>query len=120
METRPVLLAVMVFFAAAYGGFFGAGLGIMLLAVLGLFSHEQLTKLNALKQALQFLVNLLAAAFFVFSGRVTWALVPTMAVGSLAGGAIGGRLVTKVPEKLLRFGVVTAGVAVAAVFIARG
>jgi uncharacterized membrane protein YfcA len=43
-----------------------------------------------------------------------------MAVGSLAGGAIGGRLVTKVPEKLLRFGVVTAGVAVAAVFIARG
>jgi uncharacterized membrane protein YfcA len=102
--------------AAVYGGFFGAGLGIMLLAVLGLFSSENLVKVNAVKQVLSFVINLVAAAFFAFSNQVSWELVPIMAVGSLIGGAGGGRLVRLVNPSVLRRVVVVAGVAVAVSF----
>ncbi|HLI53847.1 MAG TPA: sulfite exporter TauE/SafE family protein [Acidimicrobiales bacterium] len=110
------LQAVLVFVASVYGGFFGAGLGIMLLAVLGVFRRGPLSGANALKQALSFVINLVAALFFLFSGRVAWAVVPVMAVGSLAGGLLGGKLVPVIPERLLRQVVVLAGAAVAASF----
>lgn len=109
-------LLALLFAAAAYGGFFGAGLGIMLLAVLGLFTTKPLTQANALKQALSFVVNLVAAVFFAFSGHVVWELVPVMAVGSLLGGLIGGRLVQVIDSEFLRRIVVVAGVAVAISF----
>lgn len=115
---RPHLLVLAVFAGAVYGGFFGAGLSIMLLAVLGLFSQEPLTKLNAMKQVLSFVCNLVAAIFFAFSGHTVWVLVPVMAVGSLIGGVIGGRLVRFVEPAQLRAVVVTAGVAVAVWFLA--
>ena len=114
-QRQPVLL-VTVFAAAVYGGFFGAGLGIMLLAVLGLFTVDSLVQVNALKQVLQFVVNLVAAAFFVFSGHVRWQLVPVMAAASVIGGTAGGRLVQVIDAVLLRRVVVVAGVAVAVVF----
>lgn len=113
---RRAVFLLTVFLGAAYGGFFGAGLGIMLLALLALFSVESLTRLNALKQALSFVINLVAALFFLFSGKVTWILVPLMAVGSLVGGLVGGRLVKVIDGELLRRLVVVAGVAVAISF----
>ncbi len=113
---RSPTLFVLVFLAAIYGGFFGAGLSIMLLAVLGLFSYDPLAKVNALKQALAFVINLVAAVFFAFSGRVVWELVPVMAAGSMLGGFTGGRLVTVIDSTWLRRLVVVAGVAVAISF----
>jgi len=109
-------LVASVFAAAAYGGFFGAGLSIMLLAVLGMFSWEPLTKLNALKQALAFVVNLVAAVFFAFSDHVVWSLVLVMAAASMVGGLLGGRVVTVIDSGLLRKLVVVAGLAVAVSF----
>jgi uncharacterized membrane protein YfcA len=109
-------LLVTIFAAAMYGGFFGAGLGIMLLALLGLFSAEPLVRLNALKQALSFVINLVAAVFFVFSGHVLWDLAPLMAGAALIGGLVGGRLVQVIDQVLLRRLVVVAGVAVAVAF----
>jgi uncharacterized membrane protein YfcA len=111
-----IALLITVFLSAVYGGFFGAGLGIMLLAVLGLFSSEPLVKVNALKQALSFVVNLAAAIFFVFSGKVVWELVPVMAAASIVGGVTGGRLVQVIDAGLMRGLVVGIGVAVAIVF----
>jgi hypothetical protein len=111
----PVLV-LSVFAAAVYGGFFGAGLGIMLLAVLGLFRAGSLIQVNALKQVLSFVINLVAAGFFAFSGHVRWELVPVMAAASLLGGAGGGRLVTVIDGVLLRRLVVVAGVGVAVAF----
>lgn len=111
--THRITFMLTIFIGAVYGGFFGAGLGIMLLALLGLFSDESLVRLNALKQALSFVVNLIAALFFVFSGRVVWLLVPVMAAGSLIGGFAGGRMVRLINPKLLRNVVVVAGVGVA-------
>ena len=114
--SHPSALTVLVFLASIYGGFFGAGLGIMLLAVLGLASADPLAKVNALKQWLSFVVNLVAAAFFAFSGHVVWVAVAVMAVCSLIGGFAGGRLVPVIPETALRRVVVVAGLAVAISF----
>jgi uncharacterized membrane protein YfcA len=115
MTCSPILL-VTVFAAAVYGGFFGAGLGIMLLAVLGLFSAEPLGRVNALKQALSFVINLVAALFFAFSGEVRWPLVPVMAAASILGGILGGRFVRVIDPAMLRRVVVAVGVVVAIVF----
>jgi uncharacterized membrane protein YfcA len=113
-QTAPMGAAVL--FAAVYGGFFGAGLGIMLLAVLGLFSAERLIRLNALKQALSFVINIVAAVCFAITGHVRWELVPVMAVAALIGGHVGGRMTRLVNPTVLRRIVVVAGVAIAISF----
>jgi uncharacterized membrane protein YfcA len=105
-----------VFAAAVYGGFFGAGLGIMLLAILGLFSDDRLVRVNAVKQALAFVINICAAVLFAATGHVRWELVPVMAVAALIGGNIGGRLSRVVNPTILRRVVVLFGIAVAVQF----
>jgi uncharacterized membrane protein YfcA len=109
-------LVASVFFAAVYGGFFGAGLGIMLLAVLGLFTTQSLLQVNALKQALAFVINVVAAVFFAISGHVAWELVPVMAVAAMVGAVFGTRLVRVISPSHLRIVVVIVGVAVAIAF----
>jgi uncharacterized membrane protein YfcA len=111
----PWLLTV-TFLGAIYGGFFGAGLGIMLLAVLGLFLSDTMLRVNALKQALQLAINILAAVFFAVSGHVRWELVPVMAVAAVIGGTVGGRFVRVVDPTWLRRAVVVFGLVVAADF----
>jgi uncharacterized membrane protein YfcA len=99
--------------AGIYGGYFGAGLGIMLLALLGLLLEEPLAQVNALKQALSLVINVVAGAFFVFSGKVAWGYAAMMAVGSLAGGHVGGHLAGRLNARVLRLVVVVFGVIVA-------
>jgi len=106
--------------AAVYGGYFGAGLSVIVLAALGLSARESLTRLNAAKQAIALVVNLAAAAFFLFSGQVAWTFAAVMAVGALGGGALGGRLAGRLPPTALRRTVVGLGLIVAAVYFARG
>ena len=114
-HAHPALL-VAVFFAAVYGGFFGAGLGIMLLAVLGLLTTQSLLQVNALKQALSFVINVVAATFFAISGHVAWELVPVMAVAAMLGAVFGTRLVRAISPYRLRLVVVVVGVGVAIAF----
>jgi uncharacterized protein len=106
--------------AAIYGGYFGAGLSVIVLAVLGLVLSDSLTQLNALKQAIAFCVNLAAAIFFVFSGKVVWPVALVMAVCALLGGALGGRLAGRIKPSILRRLVVAIGLAVAAIYFVRG
>jgi uncharacterized membrane protein YfcA len=112
----PAVLIGTVFAGAVYGGFFGAGLGIMLLALLGLFLDDTMVRVNAVKQVLQFAINILAAAFFAVSGHVRWELVPVMGVAGILGGTFGGRLVRVVNPTWLRRAVVVFGLAVAVEF----
>lgn len=114
----PVAVAA-VAVASVYGGYFGAGLGIILLAVLGAVLHDDLVRVNALKQVLSIAVNVAATVFFVFSGRVVWAAAVAVAVGALLGGRVGGRLVRRLPAPVLRGVVITVGVFVATVFFAK-
>ena len=92
--------------AAVYGGYFGAGLSVILLASLGLFYNESLTRLNALKQALAFATNIAAAVVFIFSGRVMWSVAAVMAVCALAGGTFGGKIAGSINPAVLRWMVV--------------
>jgi uncharacterized membrane protein YfcA len=105
--------------AAIYGGYFGAGLSVIVLAVLGITLEDTLTRLNALKQAVAFSANIAAAIFFLFSGKVVWSAALVMAVGAVIGGALGGRLAGRVKPSTLRWIVVTIGVAVSIVYLLR-
>lgn len=106
--------------AAIYGGYFGAGLSVIVLAALGLTTSDSLTRLNALKQMVAFTVNVAAALFFVFTGPVVWPLALVMAMGALAGGALGGRLAGRMQPTVLRWIVVGLGVVVASAYFVRG
>jgi uncharacterized membrane protein YfcA len=116
--SRPdaVWLVPVVAVIAVYGGFFGAGIGVMLLAVLGLGVHEPLTRANALKQILSLTINVVAAAFFVFSGKVWWTVAAVMGVGSWLGGAAGGRMVGRLDPERFRVVVVVIGTAISLVY----
>jgi uncharacterized protein len=109
-----------VFLASIYGGYFGAGLSVIVLAVLGLVLEDTLTRLNGLKQAIAFSVNIAAAIFFVFSGQVVWLAAIVMAVGALIGGALGGRLAGRVQPSSLRRIVVIIGLIVGVIYLVRG
>lgn len=113
---NPAFMMGAVFLAAIYGGYFGAGLGVILMAVLGLVTDENMTRLNFLKQALGFVINLAAAIYFAFSGKVDWGIAAIMIFGSLLGGWVGGKLANRVKPGILRWVVVTAGLIAAVVF----
>jgi uncharacterized membrane protein YfcA len=112
--------ALPVFAASIYGGYFGAGLSVIVLAALGLLLDDSLTRLNATKQAIGFAANTAAALLFLFSGQVYWPAGLVMAVGAVAGGAIGGRLAGRIRPATLRLVVVAVGVVVALVYLLRG
>jgi hypothetical protein len=113
------LAAPLVGVTAVYGGYFGAGMGVMVLTVLGLCLDDTLTRLNALKQSISLAANVAAALFFVGAGHVAWPFAAVMAVGALAGGALGGHLAGRVPPAALRVTVVTIGLAVGVVYLLR-
>lgn len=119
-RTGTWLAALPLGLAAVYGGYFGAGLGVILLAVLSLTLNDSLTELNALKQVISFFTNTAAALFFVFSGDVVWPVAMVMAVFALAGGALGGRLAGRIQPSTLRWVVVIVGVVVSIVYFIRG
>ena len=100
------------FLAAAYGAYFGAGVGIMMLAILGIFLADTLQRLNALKGLLSLLVNLIAAVAFVLFAEVAWVAVAVMAVTSLLGGQLGVVLARRLNDRALRWLVIVFGVAV--------
>jgi uncharacterized membrane protein YfcA len=118
--SHEALAVLPVFAASVYGGYFGAGLSVIVLAALGLLVDDSLTRLNAVKQAVGFAANTAAAALFVFSGQVHWPAAAVMTVGAVAGGALGGRLAGRVRPGTLRIVVVAVGLAVGLAYLARG
>lgn len=117
LETLGLIPA---FLAAVYGGYFGAGVSVIVLAVLGLVLDDTLTRINALKQGIAFAINLAAAVFFVCTGPVNWPVALIMAVGALLGGALGGKLAGRIPPARLRAIVVAVGVVISAIYFLRG
>ena len=108
-----------VFVAGIYGGYFGAGLSVIILAVLGVILEDTLTRLNALKQGIAFSVNIAAAVLFLFSGRVVWPAAVVMAAGAILGGMLGGKIAGRIKPTTLRWVVVTIGVVVAVIYLVR-
>jgi len=110
-------LIIVVFIAAIYGGYFGAGLGVILLATLGIFLKDKLTNLNVLKQAISLSVNLTAAIYFIFSGEINWWFASIMAIGALLGGYIGGHFASKLNPEVFKWIVVGIGSCVGIVYL---
>jgi uncharacterized membrane protein YfcA len=108
----PSVLSAAAGLLAAYGGCFGAGHGVMLIALLGLGIDEDLHVVNALKNAA---VATAAAAAFILAAvaKLNWAVVLLIAVGSVLGSQIGARLGRRLPAPVLRFVVVGLGLLVA-------
>jgi hypothetical protein len=109
----PLLLQGSVLLAAGYGAYFGAGLGILLLGILGVLLADELPRTNALKNVLSLLVNVVAVLAFAAFGPVAWDAAGVVAGTSLLGGYLGARLAGRVPAGLLRGAVVAYGLAVA-------
>lgn len=119
-SNQPTALAAPVVFAAAiYGGYFGAGLSVIVLAALALTLPETLTRLNGLKQAIALVCNLLAALLFALRAPLAWGEVAVMAIAALLGGALGGRLAERLDPGRLRGLVVMLGLLMAAVYFRR-
>ncbi len=103
-----------IFMTAVYGGYFGAGLSIMLLSVLALARSDGLVLLNALKQLLALVICLMSAIVFLFSGHIAWLSATALAVGFLGGGHTGGRIASRLSAGRLRQLVVIFGLTMAA------
>ena len=115
-DLSPSWVAVAgVFLATIYGGYFGAALGVIVLAVLGVTIGDTLRRLNATKAVISLVDGSVSVVVFGLFGPVNWAYVAVAAPTTLAGGYIGARLARRIDENLLRVVIVVFGVVVAAV-----
>ena len=104
----PVLLV------GIYGGYFGAGAGIIMLAVLSLETLEPLPVTNAVKNITMTAANCVAAVIFAFESPVNWPAAAAIAIGVLLGSRCGPAVVRVLPDRPLRFAIAIAGVGLAA------
>jgi uncharacterized membrane protein YfcA len=115
----PLALHGTVLAATVYGGYFGAGLGIMLLAILAVFVDDALQRLNALKGILSLVVAAVTAAGFALFGPVAWVAAAVVGITCLLGGAVGVSAARRLPAPVLRGVVIAYGVTVAIVLLVR-
>src|ERR1043166_3438211 len=97
------------FFSAMYGGYFGAGNGILMLAAMGLPGLNELNRANGIKNFLGICINSIAVLSFAWAGLVVWPDALVMACGALAGGYFGARMAVRVGQGCVRRGVVVIG-----------
>ena len=108
------------FFTAIYGGFFGAGMGVMMLASLGLTEAGDYHRLNALKNMLAMVIASLAIVVFVAGGVVAWPQAIVMIPGGALGGYFGVWIAKRVPQGLVRGFVIAVGLFLAFYYFAKG
>jgi hypothetical protein len=99
------------YLVGVYGGYFGAGIGILMLAVLGFLGFGDIHRMNGLKNWGGFCINFVAACLFAFSGLVDWAVALSMAAGAMVGGYLASRIAQRVPQVLVRRAIVGVGAA---------
>ena len=107
--------AVFQFAVAVYGGYFGAGIGILMLASLGMLGFEDVHHMNTLKVLMGFLINVVAAVYFIASGLIRWEYAGIMAVGTIVGGYAGAHIALRIPQSRVRGMITTIGLLISAV-----
>ena len=108
------------FATAVYGGFFGAGMGVMMLATLGLTQAGDYHRLNALKNMLSIVIAVVAILVFVSGGVVAWPQAIVMIPGVALGGYAGVWIAKRVPQGLVRGFVVAVGLLLAFYYFTKG
>jgi uncharacterized protein len=106
--------------SAVYGSFFGAGLGILLLAVLGILVRDNLQRLNGMKSLLSLLVVFAGVIIYLISGQAHLPYVAILVITSYLGGAIGGAVARKISPRLLRLIICGLGIGVALALLIQG
>jgi len=96
-----------------YGGYFGAGIGIMMLAAMAIFLPEDLQTANAMKSLLAVFINGAATVYFILAGRIDYRRGGMMAVAAIAGGFIGALAAQKLSPRWLRTAVIVYGICIA-------
>ncbi|HEX8372861.1 MAG TPA: sulfite exporter TauE/SafE family protein [Chthoniobacterales bacterium] len=113
-------VAMLVQFAVAiYGGYFGAGIGILMLASLGFLGLTHIHQMNALKNILGSLINVVAALIFIVGGLIDWPKAGVMSVGALAGYFFGSTFSQKIPQAWVRGIISGIGILITAVLFYR-
>ncbi len=106
-------------FVATYGGYFGAGIGILMLGSLSIMGMQNIHEMNAIKTPLTALINVTAFVFFAYKGLVAWPLAVLMAMGAIIGGYSGARMAKRVSPRLVHFSVIVFGLIVTAWFFSK-
>jgi uncharacterized membrane protein YfcA len=105
---------VLQFFVGVYGGYFGAGMGIMMLAILGRLGGTDIHGMNGIKNLLGAAINAIAAVAFVIARAVDYRVALVMAVGAILGGFVGASAARRIKPVYVRWGVVAIGVGLSA------
>jgi uncharacterized membrane protein YfcA len=109
------------FLVAIYGGYFGAGIGILMLAVLGIMGLSDIHQMNGLKNIFGSMINAVAAVYFVIAGMVDWPSAALMAAGSILGGYGAAGIARRIGQKAVRKIVIVIGLAMTiSLFFKRG
>ncbi len=117
---RAVWIAVVFQFAVSvYGGFFGAGIGILMLASLGFLGLRDIHEMNALKNILSCLINVVAALWFVVAGLIDWPKAGVMSIGALGGYFLGAHFSQRLPQLAVRRLVTAIGLTISAIMFWR-
>jgi uncharacterized protein len=107
----PILLWLATALVGVYGGYFGAAQGVLLIAILGIGLSESLPRVNAIKNVLAMIANAIAGVVFVIISEVNWTAAIAIAVGSVLGAQLGGRVGRKLPVTIYRVIIVVVGIA---------
>lgn len=104
---------------AVYGGYFGAGIGILMLATMGLLGLHHIHEMNAIKTILSALINVVAATYFVVAGLIVWPQAIVMTAGATIGYFLSSHYAQKIPQRHVRGLVGIIGIALSAIFFWR-
>nr|MDQ6930288.1 sulfite exporter TauE/SafE family protein [Candidatus Eremiobacteraeota bacterium] len=107
------------FLTAIYGGYFGAGIGFLMLAILTFSGLPNFNAMNAIKNVLAAAINGIALVPFIVAGVILWPQAVLMALGAVLGGYLGARIGRKVPARAMRVAVILIGLSMAAYFFVR-
>jgi uncharacterized membrane protein YfcA len=119
--TRRALAIIVIcqFFISVYGGYFGAGIGILMLSSLGFLGLANIHQMNSLKTLLAFEINFVSVIFFILDGKIVWRFAILMAVAAIAGGYFGARLALRIKPIYVRWIVIVIGFSLAGYFFWR-
>lgn len=119
---RKVLLPVLILTAivvSIYGGYFGAGMGIIIFAIISLAEVADVNTTNGMKNLMTIAINLSANIYFVFAGMVAWSYALPILLSSAAGGYVGSTVASRIPGKYVRLIVIIIGFAASVVLFIR-
>lgn len=112
----PIAMTIGIFIVSVYGGYFNGGLGIVILALLGLLGQADLNFMNGYKNLISTILTTIAVVVYAAGGTVVWHYALLMMTAAIVGGYIGARIARRVAASVLRYGIVAVGVVTTAVF----